>query len=112
MSETLFVKEIMLYLQQRRDLMCWRNNVGAGVISNRYVQFGCKGHADIFAILKGGKFVAIEAKYGKGKQSPDQKKFQEEIEALGAQYILAYKLEDVIEALPQYDAPLVVKFRA
>jgi hypothetical protein len=112
MSETLFVKEIMLYLQQRKDIMCWRNNVGAGVIGNRFVQFGCKGHADIFAILEGGKFIAIEAKYGKGKQSKDQKTFQEQIEALGAKYILAYKLEDVIDGLPQYDAPLVVKFRA
>lgn len=108
MSETLLVKEILLYLQQRKDLMAWRNNVGGQKIGNRFVQFGVKGHADVFGILKGGQFFAVEAKVCPNKQSPEQKVFQEAIEALGAMYILAYGIEDVIAELPEYGQPLYV----
>lgn len=112
MSETLLVKEILLYLEQRKDLKCWRNNVGAQKMGTRFVQFGHKGHADVFGIMDGGRFFAIEAKVGRNKQSPEQVIFQKEIEALGALYILAYGLEDVIAELPQYDGKVNVSFRA
>lgn len=112
MSETLLVKEILLYLEQRKDLRCWRNNVGAQKIGTRFVQFGHKGHADIFGVLNGGRFFAVEAKVGRNKQSPEQIVFQKQMEELGAIYILAYGLEDVIAELPQYDGKIRVDFRS
>ena len=111
MSETLLVKEILLYLAQRKDLMAWRNIVGGQKIGSRLVKFGEKCHADIFGVLIGGTFLAIEAKVYPNKQSPEQKEFQKQIEELGALYILAYGVEDVIAELPQYDQTLCERFR-
>lgn len=110
MSETRLVKEIMLYLQQRRDLMCWRNNVGGQQMANRFVKFGNKGHADIFGIMKGGKFFCVEAKYGRNTQTAEQKLFQQQVQDMEAIYILAYGLEDVISELPEYSLPIVTSF--
>lgn len=110
MSETRLVKEILLYLEQRRDLMCWRNNVGGQMMANRFVKFGHKGHADVFGILNGGRFFGVEAKIGNNKQTPDQKLFQQQIEEVGAIYILAYGVEDVVNGLPNYSLPIRIDF--
>ena len=49
---------------------------------------GTKGSADISATIK-GRSVKIEVKYGKDRQSQDQKAYQEMIERAGGVYILA-----------------------
>ena len=57
--------------------------------SGRYIKgSGTKGSADISAIIN-GKSVKIEVKYGKDRQSDDQKKYQENIERAGGVYIIA-----------------------
>lgn len=57
------------------------------------------GVADLYAI-KNGRSVWIEVKTPKGKQSKDQKKFQQNIEAHGGEYLLATCTED-LEALEE-----------
>jgi hypothetical protein len=73
-----------------------------------FVRFGKPGMADIlavaelyneYALLEVPTVVWIEVKAEKGKQSPDQKRFQEEVEREGMTYILARSLEDVTEVL-------------
>lgn len=49
---------------------------------------GTKGSADISATIK-GRSVKIEVKYGKDRQSQDQKAYQEMIERAGGVYIIA-----------------------
>jgi len=52
------------------------------------------GLSDLVAI-KGGQVVHIEVKVPGGRQSEKQKKFQEDLEAAGGEYILARGIEDV-----------------
>lgn len=53
-----------------------------------------KGVADIICLYE-GKFIAIECKAGKGKQSEHQREFEKMVKANGGDYILAYGLEAV-----------------
>lgn len=55
------------------------------------------GVPDIHVWLKGGGACVIEAKVKPRKQSEGQVKFQENIEATGNLYILAYSLDDVMK---------------
>jgi len=56
--------------------------------STKYIPTtGTKGSADISATIK-GKSVKIEVKYGKDRQSSDQKAYQEQIEKAGGVYLL------------------------
>lgn len=111
MSETTLVKELLLYLQQRRDVVCWRNNVGGGQMGGRYVKFGIKGHADIHGILTGGRFLAVEAKVYPNKQNSEQIAFQKQVEMQGGLYILAYGVEDAHGELPEYNFPIRMDFK-
>lgn len=63
---------------------------------------GAKGSADITATLPPlGRRLEVEVKYGKDRQSPDQKKFQEEIEAMGGIYIIVRTWDDFITKMKQ-----------
>lgn len=44
--------------------------------------------------INNGLFTTIEIKYGKDRQSDDQKKFQSEIESSGGRYMIARTWED------------------
>lgn len=57
--------------------------------SGRYIKGSVtKGSADISAIIN-GKSVKIEVKYGRDRQSDDQKKYQAAIERAGGIYVIA-----------------------
>lgn len=54
-----------------------------------------KGSGDITAIIPPlGRRLDIEVKYGKDRQSDDQKKFQAELESMGGIYIIVRTWED------------------
>jgi hypothetical protein len=63
------------------------------------VSYGSVGSSDIVACLPGGRFLAIECKAGKGKMTPEQVEFQREIIRQGGLFVLAYRVEDLIEAI-------------
>ena len=78
----------------------WRNNT-TGVYDPTKKIFrkhhGLKGIADILGIHRDtGKIICIEVKTGKDKMSEWQKSFQSEINNRGGIYIIAKKLDDVI----------------
>ncbi len=83
----------------------WRQNTGVATYDNlvagtsRKVRFGLPGQADLSGILPDGKRLEIEVKRPGGRQSEEQKAFQEMIERFGGLYILAYSALDVEDRL-------------
>ncbi len=57
------------------------------------------GWPDLTVVLPGGRFMGIECKSPKGKQTGKQRMMQQQWEQLGHRYILARSVDDVIEAL-------------
>lgn len=73
---------------------CLRTNV-AGFYREGigYIKSGSTvGTPDLIAII-GGRFLGIEVKVGKDKQSPDQKSVQAGVEAAGGVYLIARDFE-------------------
>jgi hypothetical protein len=101
MSETKVVSACLDWLAKNR-IMAWRNNTGAAKIGDHYVSFGSKGSSDIVGVLSSGRFLAIECKFGKGRQSPEQKTFQKMIEKNNGLYILAYSVDDLERNLVEH----------
>ena len=106
MSENAIQKCILDYLAAQH-ILAFRMQTGQAKMGDRCVRFGTPGMADILAfprvIFKPNLLVSlplwIEVKTEKGKQSPLQSSFQEQVEAEGHFYILARSIEDVEAAL-------------
>lgn len=101
MNEHVIQSRILLEIGSIPWLRVWRNNTGALLDRNgKLVKFGLQGSADILGIMKPqGRFLAIEVKTEKGRQSESQKRFQQMVEDMGGLYILARSPEDVTKAL-------------
>ena len=73
----------------------WRNNTGAFLAEHngrsRLVRFGSPGGSDVYAILPGGRFCAIEAKRRGNRPTPAQVAFLRMIAAAGG---LAFWADD------------------
>jgi len=79
----------------------YRQNSGGGYKSgDRFIPrfASVSGLPDIVCIIR-GKYIGIEVKTAKGKQSESQTDFQKELESAGGTYILARSLDEVIEKL-------------
>lgn len=62
-----------------------------------------KGIGDIAAILpRSGKFLSVEVKFGKDRQSEDQIAFQKSVEESGAIYLLAKNWDGFIVEISKY----------
>lgn len=104
-SEQQLVKAILEYLHWNH-VMAWRNNSGATMATyttkdgrrhDRFIRFGAAGSPDILAIAPPeGRTWGIECKSATGRQTPEQKNFQERMEMAGAVYTLARTIDDVI----------------
>ena len=98
MKESDLLRLVMDYLAARK-VFHFRNNSGAlKTEKGYYVRFGCQGSPDIICCID-GQFVGIELKGDKGKQSPEQKVFQDHLDMAGGKYILAKSLEDIINGI-------------
>ena len=93
-SESNLVSTILEWLKLHKFFAFRNNNIAVRGRTFR----GLKGISDIIVILQ-NLTCWIEVKSQKGKQSEDQKKFQENVEKRGHIYILARSLEDVIKKL-------------
>lgn len=74
--------------------LVWSNPTGAVRADDRFIRFGQPGSPDILGCLK-GRFVGIECKVGKDRQSTVQKNFEAAISRNGGVYILARSIDDV-----------------
>lgn len=82
------------YLTLKR-IFFYRNNSGAlKTAHGSFVRFGAKGSPDIVAVVD-GQYTGIECKMGSGRQSPDQKAFQAELENAGGRYLLVRDVNDL-----------------
>lgn len=109
-SESAIVARILLALTKHCSGVCvaWRQNTGAvrmpggpRGVRDRFVRFGRPGAADITGILADGRRLEIEVKTASGKPSPEQFRFQEQIEAMGGVYILARSDEEAVAGVLQ-----------
>jgi len=70
---------------QARGIFHWRNNTGAVQIRpGQFMRFGKVGSSDILGILPGGRLLCVECKASRGRLSPEQKKFIDNVRELGA----------------------------
>lgn len=101
MKESVIQKQIMAEFGALSWLRIWRNNTGALKDQRgQLITYGLKGSADILGIISPeGRFLAIEVKNERGKQSESQAAFGKMVEAMGGIYILARSVEDVYRGL-------------
>lgn len=90
-------KEILDALH-KAGVLCWRNNNTATYDPklDMYRAFnGMKGVPDILGCID-GRFIGVEVKTPRGKQSADQVLFQRRLESKGGIYILARSVDDIM----------------
>lgn len=102
MTEQDLVNAILAWLRYRG---AWAMRVNSGIKMipqengrQRVFRGAPAGTADIVACWH-GRYVAIECKVGRNKQTEAQFVHQQEIGGAGGLYILAYSVEDVAEIL-------------
>ena len=95
MTEHQIQNAILREFGTRTDLRIWRANTGVARYGKRVVRFGVPGQADLTGILPDGRRLEIEVKSATGRQSTDQKNYQQMIERLNGVYILARSVADV-----------------
>jgi hypothetical protein len=103
MTEAELQAEILLAVGSRPDCRIWRNNTGVGrtLSGQRVIRFGLVGSADLLGILRGGRFLAVEVKTAKGRQSEAQRNFQRMIESMGGIYVLARDVQTVVDVIDE-----------
>jgi hypothetical protein len=100
-SETQLVSSILDALAIEPGVVAWRNNNGTIKRGRRYVRFGLsKGAADIVAIVgPAGRFLALECKTAKGKQSQDQIDWALEVKFAGGLYAMVRSVQEARDAV-------------
>ena len=74
----------------------------AGILHKHGIEFKCgipKGWPDLTCCLPSGRFMGIEVKSTKGRQSPEQIQYQLAIEHLGGVYLLVRSVEELVAQL-------------
>ena len=61
-----------------------------------------RGVPDIIGIIN-GRFIGIEVKIGKDRQSADQKEIEREINDAGGVYFIAKSYDDYLNKIAEYD---------
>ena len=88
-----------------RGIFVWRNYTGpivrgGGARKVFFTPNPAIGAPDIMGVLDNGQMLAIEVKTSKGKLSPEQVQFLENLRQRGALVIVARSLGDVEDAMP------------
>lgn len=100
MKETHLIRQILDYCMYR-DLLFWRNQAGAiKTPTGGLVKMGLAGSPDIIGVLD-GRFIGVETKVGKNRQTPLQVEFEQKFRDKGGQYWLVYSLDEFISKLEQ-----------
>ena len=102
MKETDIQHTLLEYLGYQKDIYFFRAGTGAiKTESGGYFKTGKKGCPDIIICLK-GKFIGIEVKNEKGKQSEYQKQAEDEIKQAGGEYYIVRRLEELIVVIESH----------
>lgn len=81
------------------------NTMGTPLPGGGFRPASTRGISDFICILPGGKFCGLEAKSDVGRQSEDQKRFQEAVENAGGRYFIIRSVDD----LEAFLKPLLAK---
>jgi hypothetical protein len=98
-----FLREATLWLAER-GVFEWRNNTGVArhTETGQHVRFGIPGGSDLLVVVPPfGRFLGVETKAAKGRQSEKQKTFERAVRRAGGVYALAKTLEDVRRAFEE-----------
>ncbi len=106
MKESQIQKEILNWLtfQPKDQMFSWRQYTGPIVRGNPnkgqtfFTPNPCPGLPDIVVIIK-GRFVGLEIKQPKGRQSKEQQTFEKAIKKAGGFYFLIRSLDEAIKAI-------------
>ena len=99
------LKRLVLDYLAARRIRVKRNQVGVMNVAGRRIPFGEKGEADLTAFVPVGTnglnrtwfyILNLELKSPDGRQSFEQKMWQQAVEASGEFYLLVRSLDDVI----------------
>lgn len=76
-------------------VILWRNNIGVAELHGHKIRFGVggPGAADLLGIYK-GRFLAVEIKTPVGRQTPDQRMFQQLVENNNGVYVILRSVDD------------------
>ena len=104
MKESLLQDKIRLALGRVPGLVLWRNNCGYD--GERRVRYGVgsPGGADLIGLYN-GKFVAVEIKTPTGRQSDDQRRFQDLVERTHGEYVILRSVEDAQAWISKHHEP-------
>lgn len=100
MTESDLLRSICDYLALKKHFF-WRQNTSStydskGGFFRRMPPYAKKGVPDIILIRQTGRFVGLEVKLPKGKLSPDQRTFEIDSMAMGAEYHVVRSIDDII----------------
>jgi hypothetical protein len=105
-SESEVVKACLDYLASCR-FPAWRCNVlGLKTAEGHYIHPLPRGHADIQAILPGGRAAFIECKTWGGRVKPHQRAWQDRMRSAGCFTVTVYSFEDLRAALKSAGYPV------
>jgi hypothetical protein len=99
MHEAAVLRSCLDYLRLR-GVVCWRQNSGGlptpggGFMRSTDIN----GVADIIGLLPSGRFLAVECKSDRGRQSEAQRDFQAMVEGSGGLYLIARDIQDLVRA--------------
>ena len=86
--------EVLIAVGSMPNVLAWRNNTGAlRGVNGRFVRFGLVGSPDILACVN-GRFVGLECKTARGKQSQAQMVFAAALSAAGGVYAVVRSAEE------------------
>ena len=94
---------ICSWLSTRKGIVFWRQNTNP-IINNKtgnfraMPKFSMNGIPDII-VIKDGKFIGLEVKRPKGKQSDSQIEFERRVKNVGAEYFVVTSIDDVMKIL-------------
>jgi hypothetical protein len=99
------LRQIMAYLKANR-IYSWRQNTGGVPLGDGkgFRPAATRGVPDIIGILPGGRMLAIEVKSEKGRITPEQESFLDEINRNGGVAFVARSLDHVVSTLREADA--------
>lgn len=94
--EKFVLADCLTWLRQH-NILCNRNNVGAGEMgASGYYSYGIRGAGDIIGLLKTGQHFEIECKRGNGgRLSLEQQKRMKQIRENNGLYFVVHGLEEL-----------------
>lgn len=104
-TEKQIENSILEYLETRRDCIAWKNQ-SVGVYDpkrNKFRKsknrFHKNGVSDIICMMKDGFVLFLEVKTQKGRQTEDQKKFEQNCDSMNQFYRVVRSIEETIKAI-------------